>query len=153
MELCPLAPLLCSAAILRRQRFPVPSWGLIHSHHFTMWYPKLNYHVIISRVEPLDCSIQQLDKTMQIEILALHLLRSHRQKSELKRMWKHKATSCLLRHSTSAISQLQTMEAMDYQACSSVRAPGMGTVPLQMHQFKATWTTQRKSRGVLSRKS
>ena len=40
------------------------------------------------------------------------------------------------------ISQLQTMESMDIQACSSVRAPGMGTVPLQMHQFKATWIAQ-----------
>ena len=40
------------------------------------------------------------------------------------------------------ISLLQTMESMDIQACSSVRAPGMGTVPLQMHQFKATWIAQ-----------
>lgn len=57
MELHPLAPLLCSAAILRHRRFPVPGWGLI----YTMWYRKLNYLVIISRVELLDCSIQQFD--------------------------------------------------------------------------------------------
>lgn len=96
MELHPLAPLLCSAAILRRQRFPVPGWGLIHSHYFTTWYRILNYHVIISRVELLDCSIQQLDKTMQAEIITRDLLRSQRQKSEVQKMSKHKATSCLL---------------------------------------------------------
>lgn len=85
MELHPLAPLLCSAAILRHQRFPAPGWGVIYSHYFTMWHRKLNYHVIISRVEVLHCSIQQLDKTMQIEIIALDLLRSHREKSEVKK--------------------------------------------------------------------
>ena len=57
MELHRLAPLQCSAAILKHQRFPVPGNGLIYLHCFPMWYRKRN----VSRVELLDDSIRLLE--------------------------------------------------------------------------------------------